>query len=710
MEEVHGWSKAYAKTTLIRYGMRKKYAFSRPENAPRKKKEKTEDKKSKSRVSKDCHYYRYCPLQGCTALVKRLPPHLRKVHKLGPKELKNTLPMARTRVRDCHRVSFDERRLKSQHASFQDQSAGQSVVSELFSDVVPAVVDSDSLREGKGTPVTDSNVNNILMKFKGWLQSPDGGQLDLKTSEQHHKQVKKLLSIIDEKNELTALYNDDAINEKFLEGFAKIKYHPKTIQSYLMSLRHFYGFSLTVVSDDGPSKERVIALKEKVMRWSSSFRRSSAKRHWEKMEEDFHALISPEQINEFERSKAARDAVCLLGQLSGEHFIEITQAQYTLLRDFLIVEISIDNANRSGALANMKMGEFKRMKSEGEDSVILVKQHKTLATHGPVRIVLSPKLRRWIQIFIKDVRSCVYGAENHNDCHVFLSWNGEPLASSQISKAMKSIWKKAEIDGTPSSTILRKSAVSGVHSASNRCESHSDLADLMAHNVGTAMHYYKLNEKSKSSVKASRKLRTVMRGEQQQKESNDTEDHSAVSSTLDDCSKNSKLLWPAAKELLVQTIFQDEIMEKSITLEIVRSKVLNHPDLKNEDPKRVLDKVRSLWRYEKQSPEVTEPLSLPSETLSEKVQRTMQDEESASEIIPPTITSSTKNIFSSTELEKLRTTFKEMIVTSVPITKTSVNASLQKESWGRDVLKKNNLDSVINRIKYERRVYRGKKK
>ena len=201
-----------------------------------------------------------------------------------------------------------------------------------------------------------------------------------------------------------------------------------------------------------------------------------------------------------------------------------------------------------------------------------------------------------------------------------------------------------------------------------------------------------------------------MCGEQQQKESNDTEDHSVVSSTLDDCSKNSKLPWPAAKELLVQTIFQDEIMEKSITLEIVRSKVLNHPDLKNEDPKRVLDKLRSLWYYEKQSPEVTEPLSLPTETLSEKVQRIMQDEESASETIPPTITSSTRNIFSSTELEKLRTTFKEMIVTSVPITKTSVNASLQKESWGRDVLKKNNLDSVINRIKYERRVYRGKKK
>lgn len=66
------------------------------------------------------------------------------------------------------------------------------------------------------------------------------------------------------------------------------------------------------------------------------------------------------QIKEFERIKAARDAICLLGKLTGVQNMEILQRQYTLLRDFLIVEISIDNANRSGALANMKMGEFKK--------------------------------------------------------------------------------------------------------------------------------------------------------------------------------------------------------------------------------------------------------------------------------------------------------------------------------------------------------------
>ena len=56
---------------------------------------------------------------------------------------------------------------------------------------------------------------------------------------------------------------------------------------------------------------------------------------WQMIKEDYEALITPDQINEFERSKAARDAICLLGQLSGAHNIVLTQAQYTQIREFL---------------------------------------------------------------------------------------------------------------------------------------------------------------------------------------------------------------------------------------------------------------------------------------------------------------------------------------------------------------------------------------
>ena len=43
--------------------------------------------------------------------------------------------------------------------------------------------------------------------------------------------------------------------------------------------------------------------------------------------------------------------------------------------------------------------------------------------------------------------------------------------------------------------------------------------------------------------------------------------------------------------------------KREINMAIVRSKLLNHADLKDENPKMVLDKVRSLWRSLKKSTE-----------------------------------------------------------------------------------------------------------
>ena len=350
-----------------------------------------------------------------------------------------------------------------------------------------------------------------LRSFETWLQSADGGKLDQKNSQQHTKQVFKLLHTIDEKLELLLLFDDHLINDKFLEGHAKEMYTPKTTQSYLMSLRHFYSFTLAGVVGVSVSKEKVISLKDKVARWSSSYRVESQKRHWEKMTQDFQALLTPQQIKEFERSKATRDAISLLGQLAGAHNIVLTKTQYTLIRDFLLVEISIDNANRAGALANIMLGEFASMSKQNDDYAVLVMKSKTLSTHGPARIVLSFKLKRWLDIFIREVWSQVTASSNSPDSSLFLSFNGEPMASSQINKAIKSIWKKANLEGAPSSTLFRKSAISSMHSSNDSNEAHGNLADLMAHNLSTAKKYYRLQEKSESSMLASKQLCQVMR-------------------------------------------------------------------------------------------------------------------------------------------------------------------------------------------------------
>ncbi|PFX25826.1 hypothetical protein AWC38_SpisGene9516 [Stylophora pistillata] len=330
--------------------------------------------------------------------------------------------------------------------------------------------------------------------------------------------------------------------EKFLEEFAKREYHPKTTKSCLMSLRHFYSFCLSETLDIDISPERFLSLNEKVTRWPTSLRKGCSKRHWEKMEVDLHALISPEEIEKFQRSQDARDTICLLGQLAGARSVEISQSQYTLIQDFFLVKISIDNPNRAGALANMKLGELNRASKQDEENVVFVKDHKTLSTHGPARIV-----------------------------------PGEAMASSQINETIKSVWKKSE--GSPSSTLFRKSAVSKVHTTCQSNEARGNLADLMAHNIETARKCYRLQEESKSSVKASKHPRSVMRGQCQQ--NLDEQEVSPTISSLsvsEQCaSETSRASWNKEIEDLVKSVCKDEIESEAFSMEDVESKISDHP-------------------------------------------------------------------------------------------------------------------------------------
>ena len=92
---------------------------------------------------------------------------------------------------------------------------------------------------------------------------------------------------------------------------------------------------------------------------------------------------------------------------------------------------------------------------------------------------------------------------------LFLSWLGNQMDSNQMTKALSSIFKKAGIKGPVHHTLYRKGAVSQCHGCHK--EISSNLADLMANREGTAEKYYRLFEKNKSSVKASKKLHGVMK-------------------------------------------------------------------------------------------------------------------------------------------------------------------------------------------------------
>ena len=328
---------------------------------------------------------------------------------------------------------------------------------------------SDHTAFDTGEPVTSGSnngpdeppaeVEQTFEQFEDWLLSPDCEKKDEKTAKQHVAQVKKVLSVIGGGTCLQSLVDAKKIRDVFLRQYAEVKYLPATIKSYLMSLQHHCSFLLGEKPASGGTfeKDDVISLREKLRNWSASYKRDTTRRRWGKMEEDLSALITPDKITAFDRSQAVRDAIILLGKLSGAHNVELTQAQYTLVRDYLIAQIMIDNANRAGVIVYMTIQEFERARGESDRHVVRVLQHKTVNTHGPAQIVLTSHLYNPLRIFLKEMRSRLplKGQDDSND-KLFLSWGGKEMQSSQMSRALSSIFQKAGIDGPMSHTVPKK--------------------------------------------------------------------------------------------------------------------------------------------------------------------------------------------------------------------------------------------------------------
>ena len=90
-----------------------------------------------------------------------------------------------------------------------------------------------------------------------------------------------------------------------------------------------------------------------------------------------------------------------------------------------------------------------------------------------------------------------------------------------------------------------------------------------------------------ASVEASKQLRDVISVAE-------ISEQESTSITEECTSVVSKHFWTAEKGSLVKTLFGEAIENKIITLEAVKDKICNHPELKGDNPKKVLAKVRSL--------------------------------------------------------------------------------------------------------------------
>ena len=138
------------------------------------------------------------------------------------------------------------------------------------------------------------------------------------------------------------LFDRKKIRTLFLEKYCKEqKYAPLTVKRYISSLSHFYDFVITdEVLIDKVSPEDVFKMKVIASKWSKSYN-SAADEHARLRELDEQmVLITPEQIDNYEKSQFVSDALEILQRCRSNRCI-ISKTEFTCVRDYLLTQITV---------------------------------------------------------------------------------------------------------------------------------------------------------------------------------------------------------------------------------------------------------------------------------------------------------------------------------------------------------------------------------
>ena len=406
--------------------------------------------------------------------------------------------------------------------------------------------------------------------------------------------VFRILKIVDSTLDIQALVDRKGIKDLFLKNYCMRDKHlnPRTIQSYLTSLQHFYDFikSENLAAHD---KKIITSMESRVQTWKKGYTSKAKLADMAKMEHERRTRIKPEYILKFEASSAV---VNTIGLLSSWKKIEITQGRFATIRDLIFTEVSIDNGHRAGVLANMTLEEYKNKEINKDGRFVITVFKHTKAKAGPIRISICEKIFGWMKIYEEKVRPANTSNTDNNSV-MFVTWPyGEPFKNSGgKSNASTAMWKKGGMTRRVGANKFRKAAITASRQAKGSSDPfHDDLANLMGHQKKTADRYYFLDEKLESSERAAAGLPTIMgtvvrkdinpgtSGSNSQDEiTNDAQMSDKVASRLND---ENHLKSPARKKF---TLFSDEVSQGKIAKSIVEKRIEDEPLLSALFPKRL---------------------------------------------------------------------------------------------------------------------------
>ena len=122
------------------------------------------------------------------------------------------------------------------------------------------------------------------------------------------------------------------------------------------------------------------------------------------MDECFKRL-TPGDLRQVEQSEPAKSAVKLLGLAAEKK--QLTFAEFTTVRDYLIVTTMYENGSRPGPVENALVSRFTQATYDASKDcyTILVDKHKTTRHHGPAELTCTRCIYAYLQLYVLHVPS-----------------------------------------------------------------------------------------------------------------------------------------------------------------------------------------------------------------------------------------------------------------------------------------------------------------
>jgi hypothetical protein len=427
----------------------------------------------------------------------------------------------------------------------------------------------------------------------------------------------------------------------------------KTITNNLTYLKYFIDFLLNAIDPVVLSQETKDNLQKVLLilpKWINSYRSDKVRQSNAYRDFEEENLITKEHVTTFRRSAYAQGCRKKLLKIRKYGLVkELKEPEYDMLRNYLLVVISANNAFRAGLIRNFKLDEYKNGKRArlGRKATFFVSKHKTADTtkHGSARLTLNQE-----QSYLLDAYLILRARVPTDSKHVFIKCDGSRISSSNLPKYLTRAFTLGGVKGLKATnTRFRKLAVTIVHET--RPEEKENLASHMAHDVKTAEKYYKHEQKkviservtdlleeallttpkkgsgssqstSKSMPPAGQsleessidwiELKSTKKSEQYKAtasadvEPSSTE--SAEESSSDDQNimrfqKTERIIWNKEATTVLKDIFKDFVKKKCFTLSLINKRLEERHQEKNRlcfllgvSDKQLLAKVREMLR------------------------------------------------------------------------------------------------------------------